>query len=134
MGALQPLAVVQDYPELQAAFRAYAERINVARSTIDALVGWADGYAGKTLAAAPSRGIGSGVLGDFLKGMGLVLIVAQDVEQFEQIKHRLPARDERQARDGHPGWPEQRRLGVKGRRTPKRKEASCRVETRKREH
>jgi hypothetical protein len=98
MGALKPLAVVRSYPELQQAFRAYIERINVSRAAVDHSVGWADGFAGKALCAEPMKGIGPTLLGSFLQGVGLALIVVQDADSFARRKNLLSQRDKRQVR------------------------------------
>ena len=105
MGALLPLAVVTDYAGLQAAFRNYIETIVLAsREAIDDSAGWADGYAGKTLAPNPSKSFGRETLGLFLQGTGLVLIVAQDIAAFNKRRAFLPPRQAEQVRLGHECW------------------------------
>ena len=93
MGALRPLAIAKNYAEMQAAFRRYIEEIDTSRATIDHVTGWADGYAGKVLAPDPTRGMGKTTLGLFLESVGLVLIVAQDIDAFDRRRHRLPPRN-----------------------------------------
>lgn len=103
MGALRPLAVARDYAEMHAAFRAYVEEVNVSREAIDDIAGLPDGFAGKALAPVPAKTLGRANLGDFLQSMGLALIVCQDVEAFNRIRHRLPERQANQARPGADG-------------------------------
>ena len=104
MGALRPLAVARDYAGIHAAFRQYIEDINISRALIDYTTGWADGLAGKVLAPKPDKGMGRTTLGPFLEATGLVLIVAQDVDAFDQRRHRLVARQVNQARTGDAHW------------------------------
>jgi hypothetical protein len=98
MGALRPLAIARDYAEMHAAFRAHVEQLNISRATIDHVTGWADGYAGKTLAPEAIRGMSRATLGPFLQSLGLVLIVAQDVDALARMRYRLPARNLSQVR------------------------------------
>jgi hypothetical protein len=104
MGALMPLAIVNDYAGLHAAFRQYIETIDVSREAIDDSAGWAGGYAGKVLAPSPSKMFGRQSLGDFLQGTGLVLIVAQDLQAFNKRRDFLPPRQTNQVRLGHECW------------------------------
>ncbi|MGX4772011.1 hypothetical protein ACWAUC_19750 [Bradyrhizobium guangdongense] len=98
MPALKPLAIARDYEGMHAAFRQYVEQINVSRATIDDQAGFADGLSGKALSPRPVRCLGRSTLGPFLQSVGLVLVVCQDVAEFERRRHRLPERDSRQVR------------------------------------
>ncbi len=89
----QPIAVVNDYPGLQRAMRARAEALQISRATLDALAGTHDGHAGKMLADPPTKNMGLLTFGLLLQGLGLKLIVAEDVEQMAKIAHRLEHRD-----------------------------------------
>ena len=88
------LATVRDYDQLQQAMRARADNLNINRETIDELAYLPRGYAGKVLATKPSRRIGANLIGDFLRTLGLKLLVVEDVEGLARTISNSVQRDE----------------------------------------
>jgi hypothetical protein len=88
------LATVRDYDQLQQAMRNRADVLNISRETIDDLAYLPRGYAGKTLAINPSRRIGANLIGDFLRTLGLKLLIVEDVEGLARTISNSVQRDE----------------------------------------
>ncbi|MGY4624577.1 hypothetical protein [Bradyrhizobium sp. USDA 4486] len=101
MPALRPIAIARDYSGIHAAFRSYVEEINLSRPALDDLVGWAAGYSSKVLAPEPMKSLTSRTLGEFMQATGLVLVVAQDVEEFARRQKRFTSRQSYQVRLNH---------------------------------
>ena len=88
------LATVRDYDQLQQAMRARADNLNINRDTIDELAYLPRGYAGKVLCKNPCRRIGANLIGDFLRTLGLKLLVVEDVEGLARTISNSTQRDE----------------------------------------
>lgn len=87
---LRPLAIVNDNAGLLEALRARGEELDVSRVALDERTGLASGYCAKLLCGM--KGLGSKSMGPVLQSMGLVLIVAEDVEATERLRRELPKR------------------------------------------
>jgi hypothetical protein len=87
------LATVRDYDQLQQAMRARADNLNINRETIDELAYLPRGYAGKVLATKPSRRIGANLIGDFLRTLGLKLLVVEDADGLARTISNSVQRD-----------------------------------------
>ena len=86
------IGVAHDYQELIAALRARQTELNVAYSTIDEVSGLPQNYVSKLLAQMPIKGLGRISLGPLLGSLGLVLIVAEDLEALQRVRSRLVPR------------------------------------------
>ena len=87
------LATVRDYDQLQQAMRARADDLNINRETIDELAYLPRGYAGKVLCKNPCRRIGANLIGDFLRTLGLKLLVVEDAEGLARTMSNSVQRD-----------------------------------------
>jgi len=87
------LATVRDYDQLQQAMRARADDLNINRETIDELAYLPRGYAGKVLCKNPSRRIGPNLIGDFLRTLGLKLLVVEDADGLARTMSNSVQRD-----------------------------------------
>jgi hypothetical protein len=88
----QPLAEIRDYNSLHEAFRARANQLGVARTTIDTIGNLANGHASKILAAAKVRCLGRLSFGAMLFALGVKLVMIEDPESLVQITPHLTKR------------------------------------------
>ena len=86
---LKEIAVVRDYDEFHQALRNYVRRLNTTYESIGLAAEFSDGYVAKLLSAAPTKGIGPRTLGPLLKNVGLVMILAQDIEAMPSVREAL---------------------------------------------
>jgi hypothetical protein len=87
------LAVVHSYAELIAALRARVVELNTTGEAVDELSGLPARYTAKLLALpVPVKSLGPVSLAPLLGALGLKLIVAEDTEALEKIRHRLDQR------------------------------------------
>lgn len=91
---LRHLAIVDDYTGLLESLRSRADELDVSRVTLDGQMGLAPGYAAKLLCGM--KNLGAKSTGPMLKSMGLVLIVAEDVEATARLRAALPKRQYQQ--------------------------------------
>ena len=94
MSELPTLATARNYDDLQSAMRARADDLNINRETIDELAYLPRGYAGKVLCKNPCRRIGANLIGDFLRTLGLKLLVVEDAEGLARTISNSVQRDE----------------------------------------
>lgn len=87
---LRDLAIVDNSAGLLEAVRARADELNVSRLTLDEKLGVAKGYTAKVLCGL--KRLSERPLDGFLREMGLVLIVAEDVEATERLRATLQVR------------------------------------------
>jgi hypothetical protein len=96
--------LISDYGALLEAFRARAQELEISRTGIDSIAGWADGYASKLLSGAAAKRrkiIGPLSLGLMLDTLGLKMILVEDPEGTARtLKRRTPV-DHRQQRFGN---------------------------------
>jgi len=85
------LGVATEMHELVDVARARFEELNVSRLTIDEISGLANGYSAKILAGMKNMGHLS--MGPILKSGAMKLVVVEDPEQLEKIRHRLGTRE-----------------------------------------
>lgn len=97
---LRQLAIVDDYDGLLEALRDRAEELDVSRATLDAETHLQKGYSAKLLCGM--KGFGRSSTGPLLQKMGLVLIVAEDVEATERLRATLPRRQRGRHRPKEP--------------------------------
>lgn len=96
--------LISDYDGLLEAFRERAKELEISRERIDAIAGWADGYAGKLLSGAAVKRrkiIGPLSLELMLGTLGLKMILIEDPEATARtVARRVPV-DSRQQRFGN---------------------------------
>ena len=80
-------------PELVAAHRARRDELQITHETIDAIAGWAPGYAGKILAPDPIKNLGWMSLGSLLGTFGTMLLMVEDEEQIKPVQGRWTRRE-----------------------------------------
>lgn len=90
----QPIAIITDYPSLIRAFRAaFAHRsLPTSSQSVAVAAGLTSGYIGKILApfaGMPLRGVGPAAFGAMLGVTGSKLLLVEDPQAWERIKHRL---------------------------------------------
>ena len=105
--------LISDYPGLVRAFRERANELDLSRSGIDEIAGWADGYAGKLLgseAAKKRKVIGPLSLELMLGTLGLKMILIEDPEATARTLARREPVNRRQQRFGNLNACDQRRL------------------------
>jgi hypothetical protein len=83
------LATVRNYAELITAIRDRIVELNTTSEVVDFVAGLPLRYSAKLLAPNPPRTIGSLSLGPLIGALGLALVVIEDREQLERIRHRL---------------------------------------------
>src|ERR1700704_3558888 len=87
------LAIVHSYAELIAALRARVVELGTTGETVDEVSGLPARYTAKLLALpVPVKALGPVSLAPLLGALGLKLIVAEDTEALEKIRHRLEPR------------------------------------------
>jgi hypothetical protein len=87
------LAIVHSYSELIAALRARVVELGTTGETVDEVSGLPARYTAKLLALpVPVKALGPVSMGPLLGTLGLKLIVAEDAEALEKIRHRLVPR------------------------------------------
>lgn len=88
------IAEVRDYQELVAALRARVVELGVASETIDEVAGIPLRYTAKLLAPIPVKGLGRFSMGPLLGALALKLLVVEDTEMVEKLRHRwVPTRN-----------------------------------------
>lgn len=83
------IAQVRDYDQLIAALRARVAELDVAGETVDHVAGIPLRYTMKLLAPVPVKSLGRSSMGPLLGALGLKLLVVEDHEALEKIRHRL---------------------------------------------
>jgi hypothetical protein len=87
------LAIVHSYAELIAALRARVVELGTTGEVVDEVSGLPARYTAKLLALpVPVKALGPISLAPLLGALGLKLIVAEDTEALEKIRHRLEPR------------------------------------------
>jgi hypothetical protein len=86
-------APIRSMPELVAAHRARRDELQITHETIDAIAGWAPGYAGKILAPDPIKNLGWMSLGSLLGTFGTMLLMVEDEEQIKRVQSRWTRRE-----------------------------------------
>jgi hypothetical protein len=90
--AVEPLAVVTDYPGLIAALRRRVVELGTTIHAVDALSGLADRHVEKLLAPKMPKCLGPISLGAVLGCLGLKLAIIPDDEALAKVRDRLPPR------------------------------------------
>jgi hypothetical protein len=89
---------VRSYDDLCLALRARAEHLNVSRETIDEVAGFQASYSAKLLATPPHRKFGSMSFNAMIQALGVKLVVLEDGEAMDRLRHRLTPRQAQQVR------------------------------------
>jgi hypothetical protein len=90
--AVEPLAVVSDYPGLIAALRRRVVELGTTINAVDQLSGLPDGYVGKLLAPRMPKTMGMTSLPVLLGCLGLKLALVHDEAALAKVRDRLPPR------------------------------------------
>jgi hypothetical protein len=98
-----PEIAVTDYESLVEMLRRRADSLDIARSTIDHLARFPDGYTSKILAPNHLRRIGMKSLGDLLDALALKLIPVADDATFARNRSRYVRRDLAHYTSAHKG-------------------------------
>ncbi|WP_316228631.1 hypothetical protein [Bradyrhizobium sp. SZCCHNR1045] len=94
----EAIGEITDYESLISVCRARADELQLSRSNIDAIAGWADGLAGKILGSASAKRVGPLTLEPLLAALGLKLIAAPNHVTLERHRNQRIPRDARQVR------------------------------------
>jgi hypothetical protein len=86
------LATVRDYAQLHQVLRARADELGITRTAIDD-TGFTAGHASKLLAPRPIKRLGATTLGLMLRGLGVMLVVAEDPIAMARITADIPKRN-----------------------------------------
>jgi hypothetical protein len=86
---MRQIAVVNDYAEFVAALRQRKEELQVSFATLDAVSGLPDGLASKIMAPSMLKGLGMRSLGPMLQTLALAVVIVEDSEELERLRHRL---------------------------------------------
>ena len=87
--ALQPIAEVRSYRDLQAALRDWCAKIRMTREELDDEAGLANGHSGKLLGAHAGKKFGEVSLGRVLAGTRSKLLLVVDDESLDWIEQRI---------------------------------------------
>jgi hypothetical protein len=76
--------IVRSREEIVAVLRERREELNISYETIDAVAGWADGYASKIFAPTPMKNLGPSSLAAILGALALGIARVELIEDPEQ--------------------------------------------------
>jgi hypothetical protein len=93
--APQPIATVRSYEDLRRVVAEHCEQIGMTRAELDVEAGIADGHAAKLLARRARKKLGFVTLGRVMAAVGLVLLVAIDLDS-QSSPQACPPRPPRQ--------------------------------------
>jgi len=91
----QPIATVHSYDDLRRVVAEHCERLGMTRAELDVEAGIADGHAAKLLARRARKKLGFVTLGRVMAAVGLVLLVAIDLDS-QSSPQACPPRPPRQ--------------------------------------
>jgi hypothetical protein len=91
--ALPDAPMITSMEELLAALRARRDQLELTHECIDAVAGWASGYAGKLLAPSPAKNMGWMSLGICLGSLGVGLLLVENPEQVRLVQRRWIKRE-----------------------------------------
>jgi hypothetical protein len=87
--------IVTSREEIVAVLRERRDELNISHETIDAVAGWADGYASKIFAPTPMKNLGptslAAILGALALGIARVVLI-EDPEQAARVSSRWTQR------------------------------------------
>jgi hypothetical protein len=86
------LATIHSYDELIGALGSRVAQLRTTLAATSELAGLAERYVAKVVTPKPVRSLGRVSLGPILGALGCCLILCEDREQYERIKHRIVRR------------------------------------------
>jgi hypothetical protein len=87
------LGTCHDYAGLQNLLRERAEALNISRSTLDSIGGFAAGHSSKLLAPGQLKRFGPITLGLMLQSLGVRLVLVEDAAALKRISPQLTPRE-----------------------------------------